>query len=77
MALAILWTPEVLYNPKASMVGVALVYKAPYIQSASFSEAYFNLKSASKTEAGKRSSESSLIFIQVTKASQVVPHPTV
>ena len=52
------------------------MYKAPWMQSASFSEAYFNLKSASETEVGKRSSESSLMFIQITEASQVVPHPT-
>ena len=53
MVLAILWTPEALYNPKASRVGVGLMYKAPYIQSASFSEAYFNLKSPSKTEVAR------------------------
>ena len=34
--LAILWTPEVLHDLKASKVGVGLVYKAPYIPSASF-----------------------------------------
>ena len=53
MALAILWTPEALHDPKTSRVGVGLVYKAPYIQSASFSEAYFSLKSTSGTEVGK------------------------
>ena len=37
MALAILWTPEALHDPKTSKVGVGFVYKAPYIQSASFS----------------------------------------
>ena len=76
MALAILWTPEVLHDPKTSKVGEGLVYKAPYIQSASFSEAYFSLKSASGTEAGKRSSDTSLMFIHITEASQVIPHPT-
>ena len=45
-ALAILWTPESLYNSKPAKVGVGLVYKAPYIQAASFSEAYFSLMSA-------------------------------
>ena len=77
MTLAILWTSEVLADPKASHVGVGLVYKAPYIQSASFSEAYFNLKSASAAEADKRSVDSSLMFIQITEVSQVIPHPTV
>ena len=76
MALAILWTPEVLHDPKTSKVGVGLVYKAPYIRSASFSEAYFSLKSTSGTEAGKRSSDTSLMFIHITEASQVIPHPT-
>ena len=75
-ALAILWTSEALHNPKTSKVGVGLVYKAPYIWSASFSEAYFSLKSASGTEAGKRSSDTSLMFIHITEASQVIPHPT-
>ena len=76
MALAILWTPEALHNPKTSKVGVGLVYKAPYIRSASFSEAYFSLKSVSGTEAGKRPSDTSLMFIHITEASQVIPHPT-
>ena len=76
MALAILWTPEALHDPKTSKVGVGLVYKAPYIWSASFSEAYFSLKSASGTEVGKRSSDTSLMFIHITEASQVIPHPT-
>ena len=76
MALAILWTPGVLHDPKTSKVGVGLVYKAPYIWSASFSEAYFSLKSTSGTEVGKRSSDTSLMFIHITEASQVIPHPT-
>ena len=75
-ALAILWTPEALHDPKTSKVGVGLVCKAPYIRSASFSEAYFSLKSASGTEAGQRSSDTSLMFIHITEASQVIPHPT-
>ena len=75
-ALAILWTPEVLHDPKTSKVGVGLVYKALYIQSASFSEAYFSLKSASGTKVGKKSSDTSLMFIHITEASQVIPHPT-
>ena len=46
-ALAILVTPEALYDPDSPRVGLGLVYKAPYIQTASFSEAYFSLKLAS------------------------------
>ena len=75
-ALAILWTPEALHNPKTSKVGVGLVYKAPYIRSALFSEAYFSLKSASSTKVGKRSSDPGLMFIHITEANQVIPHPT-
>ena len=36
-ALAILVTPEALYDPDSSKVGLGLVYKAPYIQAASWS----------------------------------------
>ena len=46
-ALAILVTPEALYDPDSPRVGLGLVYKAPYIQATSFSEAYFSLKLAS------------------------------
>ena len=49
-ALAILITPEALYDPDSPMVGLGLMYKAPYIQAASWSEAYFNLKLASQAE---------------------------
>ena len=52
MALAILLTPEALYDPDSPRIGLGLVYKAPYIQAASFSEAYFFLKLASWAEAG-------------------------
>ena len=49
-ALAILIAPEALYDLDSSMVGLGLVYKAPYIQITSWTEAYFNLKLASQTE---------------------------
>ena len=50
-ALAILITPEALYDPDSPMVGLGLVYKPPYIQVTSWSEAYFDLKLASQAEA--------------------------
>ena len=50
-ALAILIAPKALYDPNSPMVGLGLMYKAPYIQDASWSEAYFNLKLASQAEA--------------------------
>ena len=39
-ALAILMTPEALYDPHSPMVGLGLMYKAPYIQTTSWTEAY-------------------------------------
>ena len=50
-ALAILVTPEALYDPDSLRVGLGLIYKAPYIRATSFSEAFF-LKSASWAEVG-------------------------
>ena len=74
MALVVLWTPETLHNAEASMVGVGLVYKAPYIQPTSFCEAYFSLKSASNTEAVQRPPEAGLLFLCVLEMSRVIPH---
>ena len=74
-AMAILWTPEALHDLKASKVGVVLVYKAPYIPSALFCEAYFSLKSTSKAEVGKRLYGPGLMFIHITEASLIAPHP--
>ena len=51
-ALAILIAPEALYDSDSPMVGLGLVYKAPYIQTTSWSKAYFDLKLASQVEAG-------------------------
>ena len=51
-ALAILMAPEALYDPHSPTVGLGLVYKAPYIQATSWTEAYFVLKLASQAEAG-------------------------
>ena len=74
-ALALLWTPEALHNPKDSKVGVGLVYKPPYIRSASFCEAYFSLKSTSEAELSKRSYGPGLMFVPITEASMIIPHP--
>ena len=75
--LAILVTPEDLYNPYSSRVGLDLVYKAPYIKKASFSKAFFYLKSASETEADKRITDPHLMFVQINEASKVIPLPGV
>ena len=77
MALAILMTPETLYDPYSPRVGLGLVYKAPYIKTASFSEAFFYLKSASEAEVDKRITGSCLMFVWINEASKVIPLPTV
>ena len=76
-ALAILITPKALYDPNSPMVGLGLMYKAPYIQAASWSEAYFDLKLASQAEAGNRTTEAKVIFVQIQVSSQVIPLPGV
>ena len=75
MALAILVTPEELYDSHSPRVGLGLVYKAPYIKTASFSEAFFHLKSASEAKADKRITDSRLMFVQINEASRVIPLP--
>ena len=75
MALAILVTPEELYNSHSPRVGLALVYKTPYIKTASFSEAFFHLKSASEAEVDRRITDSRLMFVQINEASRVIPLP--
>ena len=77
MALAILVTPEGLYNSHSSRVGLGLVYKAPYIKMASFSEAFFHLKSTSEAEASKRITDPHLMFVWINEASRVIPLPYV
>ena len=76
-ALAILLTPEALYDPDSPRVGLGLVYKAPYIQATSFSEAYFSLKLASRTKVSNRTTSALIIFVQIHKSSQVIPLPGV
>ena len=76
-AFTILVIPEVLYNPYSPRVGLGLVYKDPYIKTASFSEAFFHLKSASEAEADKRITNSCLMFVQINEASKVISLPCV
>ena len=74
-ALAILMTPKELYNSYTPRVGLGLVYKAPYIKMASFSEAFSYLKSTSEAETDKRITDSCLMFMWINKASKVIPLP--
>ena len=76
-ALAILMTPEALHDPDSPMVGLGLMYKAPYIQATSWSEAYFDLKLASQAKASNRTTEAKVIFVQIQESSQVIPLPGV
>ena len=76
-ALAILMTPEALHDPDSPMVGLGLMYKAPYIQAASWSEAYFDLKLTSQAKASNRTTEAKVIFVQIQESSQVIPLPGV
>ena len=76
-ALAILITPEALYDPDSPMVGLGFVYKAPYIRATSWSEAYFDLKLASQAEASNRTTGTKIIFVQIQESSQVIPLPGV
>ena len=76
-ALTIVVAPEELYNPNSPRVGLGLVYKAPYIKTASFSEAFFYLKSTSEAEVDKRITDSRLMFVQINEASKVIPLPYV
>ena len=77
MALAILVTPEGLYDSHSPRVGLGLVYKAPYIKTASFSETFFHLKSTSDAEVDKRITEPNFMFMGINKASKVIPLPYV
>ena len=74
-ALAILIAPEALYDSDSPMVGLGLVYKAPYIQTTSWSKAYFDLKLASQVEAGHRPTRTKVIFVQIQASSRVIPLP--
>ena len=76
-ALAILISPEALYDSNSPMVGLGLMYKAPYIQTTSWTEAYFDLKLTSQAEAGSRTTGAKVIFVQIQASSQVIPLPGV
>ena len=76
-ALAILITPEALYDPNSPMVGLGFIYKAPYIWAASWSEAYFDLKLASQAKASNRTTGAKITFVQIQESSQVIPLPGV
>ena len=59
------------------MVGLGLVYKAPYIQTTSWTEAYFDLKLTSQAETRNQTTGAKVIFVQIQVSSQVIPLPGV
>ena len=75
MALAILVSPEAFEDPDSPLVGLGFLYKAPDIQTASWSEAYFELKLALQAKASSRPLETKVIFVQIQVSSQVIPLP--
>ena len=77
MALAILVSPEAFDDPDSPLVGLGFMYKAPYIQTASWSKAYFELKLTSQAEASGHPTEAKVIFVQIQDSSQVIPLPGV
>ena len=76
-ALDILVSPEAFKDHNSPLVGLGFLYKAPYIWTASWSEAYFELKLASQAEAGSHPLETKVIFIQILTNSEVIPLPSV
>ena len=76
-ALAILITPQALYDSNSPMVGLGLVYKAPYIQATSWSEAYLSLKLTSQAKVDNQTTGAMIIFVQIHESSQVIPLPGV
>ena len=64
-------------NSHSPRVGLGLVYKALYIKTASFSKAFFHLKSASDAEVDNWITEPRLMFVGINEASKVIPLPYV
>ena len=73
-ALALVLTPEYLYDPDSSRVGLALVYKPTYVKAVSFGEAYFHLRTAVEAVLG-RIMDPLIMFILLSGSSAVVPQP--
>ena len=73
-ALALVLTPECLYDPDSSRVGLALVYKPIYVKTVSFGEAYFHLKTAGEAASGKII-DPLIMFVLLSGSSEVIPRP--
>ena len=73
-ALALVLTPEYLYDPNSSRVGLALVYKPTYVKAVSFGEAYFYLRTAVEAALGKIM-DPLIMFVLLSGSSAVIPQP--
>ena len=76
-ALAVVVTMRMLYGEKPPLVGVGLVYKPHYISTVPFSAAYMHLNvwhsAGSNEESEDRLSASHLLFVNISKMSDVIP----
>ena len=76
-ALATAVTKRTLYEEKPPLVGVGLVYKLHYIPTVPFSAAYMHLNVwhsvASDEESENRLDEPRLLFVNISKMSDVIP----
>ena len=71
-ALALVLTPEYLYDPNSSRVRLALVYKPIYVKAVSFGEAYFHLRTAMEAASGKIM-DPLIMFVLLSGSSAVIP----
>ena len=71
-ALALVLTPECLYDPDSSRVRLALVYRPIYVKTVSFGEAYFHLRMAVEVVSGKII-DPLIMFILLSGSSEVIP----
>ena len=76
-ALALAVTKRMLYGEKPPLVGVGLVYKLHYISTVPFSAAYMQLNvwhsAGSNEESEDRLNASHLLFVNISKMSDVIP----
>ena len=76
-ALALAVTKRMLYGENPPLVGVGLVYKLHYISTVPFSAAYMHLNvwhsAGSNEESEDRLNASHLLFVNISKMSDVIP----
>ena len=76
-ALVLAVTKQMLYGEETPLVGVGLMYKPHYISTEPFSTAYMHLHvwhaTDSSVESGNKLSSSHLIFVTVSKMSDMIP----